>query len=350
MRDVPRTSGAPAQGVNTDLFVVASGVLPQVVLDAVPPACRRGVDVHAGLGEPAAAERVLELPTWTPRHAARHFVPALSLMTASDYTARFELSIEQGGSWSPWVASATLGGAALPPLEPASPSLHSDIDVFVASEPADRLRLRVRLHACAPDLDCSTRFIVSLSASDLAPLAAPEVGADATPVRVPVPALSQMEAPEAIRRRVCSPTCTAMVLGRWGVATDAAALAREMFHSDLDLYGVWPEAMRTAARRGIAGYLLRFPDWASVMWCLSRGVPVVASVRYASGELTGAAVEQTSGHLIVITGYADGRVLVNDPAAPTRATVPRTYDVGELARVWLERSGVGYVFFDPRDR
>jgi len=40
-------------------------------------------------------------------------------------------------------------------------------------------------------------------------------------------------------------------------------------------------------------------------------------------------------------------VLVNDPAAPTAASVPRRYRADELGNVWLARGGVGYVLFDP---
>ena len=126
-----------------------------------------------------------------------------------------------------------------------------------------------------------------------------------------------------------------------------AALAAEMFHAGTDLYGVWPAAVLAAGRRGVAGYLLRFPDWAAVAWCLEHGLPVIASVRYAAGELTGAAVAATSGHLIVLTGIDNADALVNDPAAPTAATVPRRYKITDLARVWLERTGVGYVLFAP---
>src|SRR6185436_10023061 len=75
---------------------------------------------------------------------------------------------------------------------------------------------------------------------------------------------------------------------------------------------------------------------------IAHRLPVIASVRYGAGELTSAAVPATSGHLIVVTGLDGADALVNDPAAPTAATVPRRYKISELSRVWLERTGVGY--------
>ena len=92
---------------------------------------------------------------------------------------------------------------------------------------------------------------------------------------------------------------------------------------------------------------MRFPDWLAAKWCLERGLPIIASVRYAAGELTDAAIRETAGHLVVITGCRGRDVFVNDPAAPTAAAVPRRYRRDEFTRVWLERSGVGYVLFRP---
>ncbi|PYP99333.1 MAG: hypothetical protein DMF83_30930, partial [Acidobacteria bacterium] len=64
------------------------------------------------------------------------------------------------------------------------------------------------------------------------------------------------------------------------------------------------------------------------------------------GELGGAAVAATSGHLLVLVGLEGDTVLVNDPAAPTAASVPRRYRADELGNAWLARGGIGYVLFD----
>jgi len=162
-----------------------------------------------------------------------------------------------------------------------------------------------------------------------------------------VPALSQMEADEALRMRICSPASVAMVLAYWSARVEVASLAREIFHPGLDRYGVWPAAIRAAGRHGVAGYLLRFPDWRTAAWCLAKGLPVIASVRYGAGELEGAAIPETTGHLLVLTGYEGDAVLVNDPAAATGATVARRYRLDQICRVWLERAGVGYVLVRP---
>jgi hypothetical protein len=156
-----------------------------------------------------------------------------------------------------------------------------------------------------------------------------------------------MESDAAIARRICSPTCVAMVLDFWHRPVPLAPLAAEMFHPATDLYGVWPAAVLTAGRHGLAGYLLRFPDWAAAAWCLEQGLPVIASVRYAAGELPGAAMAETSGHLIVLAGIDGEDALVNDPAASTAAQVCRRYPIDALTRVWLTRTAVGYVLFPP---
>src|SRR5437879_12535200 len=67
-----------------------------------------------------------------------------------------------------------------------------------------------------------------------------------------------------------------MVLGYLGVGVTPERLAADVFHPALDIYGVWPAAVSAAARRGIPGYLLRFPDWTAAAWCLDHGLPIIA--------------------------------------------------------------------------
>jgi len=328
----------------TDLFLAASAWPSDSLARAVPPSCYRGID-RAPSAETEGDDLVVAFPEWRPRQPAHRLVPAFSVVGDGNlHGFRFELSVFRAGSWSPRVAGAGVGRARFPHAVTRSETLVAEIDEFIASPPAERARLVLRVSADDGGALRASPWFASLSA--WSPAASVESAA-AGSAKLVVPPFSQMEEDGAIRSRICSPASVAMVLAYYGARVAVADLAREIFHPELDLYGVWPAAVSAAGRRGVAGYLLRFPDWAAAAWCLERGMPVVASVRYSTGELTGAAIAQTSGHLLVLTGYAGGDVFVNDPAAPVAAEVPRRYRLDELRRVWLERAGVGYVLFAP---
>ncbi len=317
----------------TDLFVLG-GTAP------VPPSCRRPPLPLPPIIRMSDGTAILELPPLVPRARVSRIIPSLSALTDTDYSFRFEARVGD----SPWVTASPVGPYGFADAAQGTDRLRAEIDVFEAVPPVTEVCLRARLHA--PDLDRLVRAPLLVCASlsgEGADHGEPTEGR----VRLDVPAQSQMEAPETIRNRVCSPTCVAMVLGHWKRPVDPATVAAEMFDPRHDLYGVWPAAIRAAARRGVAGYLLRFPSWAAAAWCLDHAMPVIASVRYAAGELGGAAIAATAGHLLVLTGYDGETVFVNDPASPTVRAVPRAYALADVRRVWLERSGVGYVLFEP---
>jgi hypothetical protein len=327
----------------TDLFAVCSRLDPRAVTDAIPPSVRREL-------EPTPAPRrdgndvVVELGPWTPRGAARHLLPSLALVTPRPPGVRFEVSARRAGAWSPWVATVALGDNGFAPLPAEADGLTANIDEVHASPPLDAVRLRVRVGGAGADAMFDAPWLVTLSSWDGAVVpTTPTVAA----VSLAVPTRTQMTEPEPIRLRICSPVSAAMALEFLGRTVPTPVLADEIFHAPTDRYGVWPAAVRAAAAHGLPGYLLRFPDWDAVAWCLGRGLPIVASVRYTPGELTNAAIPETTGHLIVITGLDGAAVLVNDPAAPTASKVPRRYLRDELTRTWLARTGVGYVFLPP---
>jgi hypothetical protein len=325
------------------LWVSMSGLPVQILSEAIPPACRRTVGGPAVV-QIAGEQAVVETPAW-PVAGATSFVPSFAVQSTRPFSGRLELSVCVDGAWSAWVAGVGLGPAAFEPLPPVE-SLDVDVDVFRARAPVEAARLRLRLQAREPAALLAAPWMLALSASVPVTAANRMTPATGGPgVRLAVPARSQMEAAAAIAPRICSPTCVAMLLDFWRRPAPLDALAAEIFHPGTDLYGVWPAAVMAAGRRGLAGYLLRFPDWAAAQWCLARGLPIIASVRYSAGELTGAAAVETPGHLIVLTGWDGDDVLVNDPAAPTAAAVSRRYRCAELIHVWLERNAIGYVLF-----
>ena len=294
------------------------------------------------------ADVVLESPVWTPRVDAMHFVPSFSALVEADVGFRLELSVHDGDAWSAWLAAAAVGPSDFAPLAALPPKdrLTCDVDVFTTGAPVHAVRLRVRLALTSAPRVLAAPWLLALSAWDRRP--APAAGpSTCAPVALAVPPVTQMDAPAAIALRICSPTSVAMVLRYWGGVADPVDVAADVFDAPLDRYGIWPAAIRAAARRGVLGYLLAFPDWASAAWCLERGMPVVASIQYAAGELEGAPMDATAGHLVVLTGCDGDEALVNDPAAPSSMTVPRRYRVEALERVWLGRAAVGYVFFRP---
>jgi Peptidase_C39 like family len=348
--------------MSTDLFVFGRSV-------PIPPECRRPIAPLPVWTPTGSHEAVLELPPMTPRFPAARILPSLSLRFSGEYMFRFEARVDDADDWtaaSPvgvgalnttavseldTAAAGTLNTAQASELSPAAKPakrgspLRAEIDLFVSPRAAAHVCVRVRLHA--EDLQAALRapMLVSVSLSD--EQTAADTAAGTGRIQLDVPPLSQMDMPADLRHRVCSPTAVAMVLGYWKRPVGVEALAVEMFDARHDLYGVWPAAIRAAARHGIEGYLLRFPSWSAAAWCLEQAAPVIASIRYAAGELGGAAIEATPGHLIVLTGYERDMVLVNDPAAPAAGTVPRQYALADLRRVWLSRTGVGYVLFPP---
>lgn len=155
----------------------------------------------------------------------------------------------------------------------------------------------------------------------------------------------------------CSPTSVAMVLARYRALPQLRDdhpdpwvdhVANEVFDPAYGGAGNW--SFNTAYAAGQTGhaFVTRFRDLADAEAFVAAGIPLVAAVKYADGELTGAPVAGTDGHLLVICGFTEaGDVVVNDPAAPTNGDVRRTYHRGELERAWLGGSGgVVYVIHD----
>jgi hypothetical protein len=160
----------------------------------------------------------------------------------------------------------------------------------------------------------------------------------------------------------CSPTSTAMVVGYYGRLPAASSLgwvgprpdpwvdevARRTYDVSYEGTGNWPFNTAYAASRGLSAFVTRLRSLSEAESFVAAGIPVIASVSFSSGALTGAPISATAGHLLVIVGFtASGDVVVNDPAASSSSGVRRTYDRAQLEAAWLGGSGgTAYVIHD----
>ena len=156
----------------------------------------------------------------------------------------------------------------------------------------------------------------------------------------------------------CSPTSVSMVLRyfktgpkpadySWSRYADSFVdhAARYTYDYRYDAAGNWPFNTAYAGHYGLDAFVTRLANLRDAEAFIKRGIPVVASVRYAKGTLTGSAVASSNGHLLVIVGVLkDGRVVVNDPAASSNSTVRRIYNRAQFEKAWLGGSGgVSYI-------
>lgn len=192
-----------------------------------------------------------------------------------------------------------------------------------------------------------------------------------TAVSLKVPAYSQMthrgHAPQygGGGEAWCSPTSLSMVLGYYGKLPDKATyawvptrypdrwvdhVARLTYDYAYEGTGNWPFNTAYAASRTGNAYVTRLANLRMAERFLRAGIPVITTIRFSKGQLTGAPISSTAGHLVVLTGLtAAGNPIVNDPAAPTNVSVRRTYDRAQFEAVWLRGSaGTAYIVHDAK--
>jgi len=162
----------------------------------------------------------------------------------------------------------------------------------------------------------------------------------------------------------CSPTSVSMVLGYHGRLPEEREYAwvpaghpdRWVDHAARSHYdyewtgaGNWAFSSAYAATHADHAFVTRLRSLTEAERFIRAGIPLVASVKFAKGELDGAPIQSTGGHLMVIVGFEqDGDVIVNDPAARRNARVVRTYDRGQFENAWIPKSG-GLVYVIHND-
>jgi hypothetical protein len=246
-----------------------------------------------------------------------------------------DFAVELATGDARWALNPTSANA-MPPAGAVDPRATTHIDYFHCRADLTGAVANVTVAGHDAPLD----YLVSLALRSFR--TTPEVGTR-TSTRNVVPAISQLTAPRALRYRICSPTCVAMLLSYHGVDASLARVAQSCLHLPTGMFGVWPLAVRTLTDAGLVAAVECFDDLDAVAPLLDRGLPVVASIRFASGALPGSPLDGTDGHLVVVAGLDADWVHVNDPAARDASVVPRSYPRAAFAAAWFTERGAAYV-------
>ena len=155
-----------------------------------------------------------------------------------------------------------------------------------------------------------------------------------------VPPLSQYLAAHPDERGWCSPASLAMLLAYWGKPHDIPTIARAVYDQRYRGSGNWAFNMAYAGRLGLRAALVHLAGLDHAAGFIAAGIPLALSFSWSAGDLPGAPLDHSDGHLAVLRGFTrHGHPQFNDPA---QADVVTTYDRKALERVWQAHGGAAF--------
>jgi hypothetical protein len=203
--------------------------------------------------------------------------------------------------------------------------------------------VRLETDVLRSDVDLVAVGVRSRGPLDALFLSTPDYGASSSIVALPalelaVPPASQYHAARPSERNWCAPASLAMLLAYRGYPLDLPIVAREVFDARYGGTGNWAFNAAFAARLGFRAAALHLRDLAHAHAFLADDIPLALSISWQPGELAGAPLERSDGHVVVLRGIDEnGDALVNDPAHPIAAVV---YPRGAFERAWLGHGGI----------
>ena len=271
-----------------------------------------------------------------------------------------QIRAQIGGRWTKWYVLG-IWAAGNSTIERHSVNGQADSDGTVAVDTlvlakktfANAFQLKLRLFSTGGAIPSLRNASVAYSTTASKPSTLVSGNPALWNHSLDVPKCSQMVYPDG-GEVWCSPTSTSMVLGYWANATGQCeprvrAAVAGVYDWLYNGHGNWPFNTAYAATQGQEGYVARFGNLAQLEPWIAAGVPVVISIAWKKGDLTGSTIPSTNGHLLVLVGFdSSGNPIINDPAAASDAAVRVTYQRAEFEPLWLETSGgTVYLIFPP---
>ncbi|MFZ0032591.1 MAG: C39 family peptidase [Candidatus Cybelea sp.] len=267
------------------------------------------------------------------REAARlYFEPArsgvLSWNTHADsgrIAFRLLRARQPSGDWLD-LAEWRPGGAKS--FSPEHEGTRVNVDVIEAAQPFDGIEVRAR------DVEFE---LVAFSSPVRARPSLPHAR-DAMILDVP-PRSQYAQAHD--ERGWCSPASLSMIHAFHGIDRSVAETARAVFDRAYNGTGNWSFNVAHSGKLGLRGVVAHLCNLEHAARLIERNLPLAISYSWRDGELPGAPLEHSDGHLAVLCGFTrGGDCAINDPAAPNvRVVYPR----GAIERLWQRNEGVAYV-------
>jgi hypothetical protein len=243
-------------------------------------------------------------------------------------TGALELRVNaHDGRTSAWLPYAAFSADRRASLEGADTFVRIDTDVVRAT--VDFVGLGIRSQGPLDALFVST----------------PDYGAPSSIVALPalaldVPPYSQYEPAYPAERGWCAPASLAMLLAYRSYPIDVPIVAREVFDARYGGTGNWSLNVAFAASLGFRAAVVHLRDIAHAHAFLADDIPLALSIAWTEGDLPGAPLPASPGHLVVLRGIdANGDALVNDPAQPE---ISVTYPREAFERAWLGHGGIAW--------
>ena len=242
-------------------------------------------------------------------------------------TLRFRI-LRAGAPASAWYDYAQWQPSGRKSFSPASDrdALNVDTDVLSAEQPFDGIEL------LADEIDFTLlAFAAPSRATPSLPYARDAIILD-------VPARSQYVVPE--ERGWCSAASLAMVNAYHGIERSVEETARAVLDRAYNGTGNWAFNTAYSGSLGLRAAVVYLQNLDHAARLIERNIPLVISYSWREGELPGAPIPHSDGHLVVLRGFTEnGDCAINDPAAPdVRVVYPR----GAIEAIWQRNNGVAY--------
>lgn len=241
-----------------------------------------------------------------------------------------------------------------------------DVDTLVLEKPVEWAQFRIDLVRPSAKTDSPSIRQVALSYTNStgdkslwrkfgvkSPEVSREIARLKTSETLSIPFRNQVVPEKTWISRICSAASLSMVLGNFGVPLSTYDTARMIYDKPSDAFGVWNRSIQGGAQQGLTGYITRMRSFDQVRDATKSGNVVCASIRFRIEEVKSPPLpyrtKGTDGHLIVINGFAPGKIIVNNPGS-TQYGPNQLWTQEDLAKAWFDKGGVAYVFSKPEKK